>query len=208
MAGDAADLRRDERRKTILKVAGEVFYEEGFAGASMSAICARLGGSKGTLYNYFDNKEQLFEAVISDRCQWFSESVFSDVDDSQPVRELLLHVGESFLEQLNEPVMQLIRLVISEAERLPEVARIFHENGPQATAVRLARRLEAAKARGGFDAPDCLAAAHQFLALCRGELHFQRLLNLVPAPDHARAQAEVEAAVDMFLARYPLPAAA
>ncbi|MGH6965637.1 MAG: TetR/AcrR family transcriptional regulator, partial [Phenylobacterium sp.] len=46
-------LDRDARREAILDVAQEVFLEEGFANASMSTIAARLGGSKGTLYNYF-----------------------------------------------------------------------------------------------------------------------------------------------------------
>lgn len=200
MDGEGADARRDERRKAILQAAGEVFYEEGFAAASMSQICARLGGSKGTLYNYFENKEELFEAVIADRCRWFSESIFRIVDEDLPVREVLLRVGETFLEQLQDPVIRLIQLVIGEAQRLPQVAKVFYEFGPEASARRLAHHLEAAKARGEIDVHDCQAAAHRFMSLCRGDLYFRRLLNQVPAPDHAHAQAEIEAVVDMFLA--------
>ena len=48
---------RDQRREAILQVAREVFFEYGYSAASMSTIAARLGGSKGTLYNYFKNKE-------------------------------------------------------------------------------------------------------------------------------------------------------
>ena len=55
-------LDRDARRELILDVAQEVFLEEGFANASMSTIAARLGGSKGTLYNYFKSKDDLFTA--------------------------------------------------------------------------------------------------------------------------------------------------
>ena len=44
---------RDSRRQAIMDVAREVFMAEGFAEASMSAIAAQVGGSKGTLYNYF-----------------------------------------------------------------------------------------------------------------------------------------------------------
>jgi AcrR family transcriptional regulator len=54
--------RRDAKRDTIIEVARQVFFEEGYAAASMSTIAARLGGSKGTLYNYFKSKEELFEA--------------------------------------------------------------------------------------------------------------------------------------------------
>jgi TetR/AcrR family transcriptional repressor of mexJK operon len=54
--------RRDKRREAILDVARSVFSEEGYAATSMSSIAARLGGSKGTLYNYFKSKEELFGA--------------------------------------------------------------------------------------------------------------------------------------------------
>ena len=49
--------KRDVRREGILDVARGVFLSEGYATASMSTIAAKLGGSKGTLYNYFKSKE-------------------------------------------------------------------------------------------------------------------------------------------------------
>ena len=48
---------RGDRRELILDVASEVFLKEGYAATSMSEIAARLGGSKGTLYNYLKSKE-------------------------------------------------------------------------------------------------------------------------------------------------------
>jgi AcrR family transcriptional regulator len=57
---------KDVRRQAIMQIARDIFLEEGYAAASMSAIAARLGGSKGTLYNYFASKEELFKAVIQD----------------------------------------------------------------------------------------------------------------------------------------------
>ncbi|MFT3998253.1 MAG: helix-turn-helix domain-containing protein, partial [Asticcacaulis sp.] len=59
---------KDTRREAILDVASRIFLEEGFDAASMSAIAARVGGSKGTLYNYFKNKEELFEAFVDRHC--------------------------------------------------------------------------------------------------------------------------------------------
>ena len=49
-------LARDARRQAILDIARESFVTDGFAATSMSAIAVRLGGSKGTLYNYFRSK--------------------------------------------------------------------------------------------------------------------------------------------------------
>ena len=68
---------RDARRGAILDAAEKVFLEEGFAAASMSAIAARVGGSKGTLYNYFKSKEALFEAYVQRHCAWQQEAMFA-----------------------------------------------------------------------------------------------------------------------------------
>src|SRR5262249_19293571 len=69
----APKSRRDRRREAILDVAGVVFSEEGYEAASMSTIAARVGGSKGTLYNYFRSKAELFEAYIEDYCAQHAE---------------------------------------------------------------------------------------------------------------------------------------
>ena len=60
---------KDQRRERIIQVARSVFFEVGYAGASMSLISQRLGGSKATLYAYFNSKEDLFAALIHEGCQ-------------------------------------------------------------------------------------------------------------------------------------------
>ena len=203
MDGEAPKSKRDQRRDAILQTAGEVFLEEGFSAASMSAIAARLGGSKGTLYNYFECKEDLLEAFVRDYCQGFWDRVFSfSGGEDVALSELLTNVGEAFLRQLDEPVVRFVRLLIGEAQRIPHLTRVFWESGPEAKAMRLAGYLEAAKARGEFDAPDCRLAARQFLALVRGAFYFERLLNLNSVADTEAARADIAASVDLFLKAY------
>ncbi|HLY77858.1 MAG TPA: TetR/AcrR family transcriptional regulator, partial [Caulobacteraceae bacterium] len=81
-------LDRDARRELILDVAQEVFLEEGFANASMSTIAARLGGSKGTLYNYFKSKDELFTAYVERRCLWQDEIFASPLKNETPDQTL------------------------------------------------------------------------------------------------------------------------
>ena len=197
------DLRRETTRDAILQIAGDMFLEEGFAGTSMSAIATRLGGSKGTLYNYFESKEELLEAYVRQSCTNFWEDVFSFAGADVGLRELLTDVGEAFLRQLDEHVVRFVRVLIGEAARIPELTRVFWEAGPLAKAKLLARRLEEAKARGELDAPDCELAARQFLALIRGQFYFERLLNLNPAANATAARVEIAASVDLFLRAYP-----
>jgi AcrR family transcriptional regulator len=52
-----------EKKSVIVRIAAEMFDELGYERASMSAIAARVGGSKATLYRYFMSKEELLRAV-------------------------------------------------------------------------------------------------------------------------------------------------
>jgi DNA-directed RNA polymerase specialized sigma24 family protein len=53
------------------------FLAQGFDAASMGEIARKAGVSKGTLYVYFDSKEQLFEAIAREACGAQAETVFS-----------------------------------------------------------------------------------------------------------------------------------
>jgi AcrR family transcriptional regulator len=81
---------RDQRREHIIHVAREVFFffeQLGYSAASMSTIAARLGGSKGTLYNYFKSKEELFEAQVRDMCGHAADRILeATVEDRSPWR--------------------------------------------------------------------------------------------------------------------------
>jgi AcrR family transcriptional regulator len=207
MSEIATHNRRDQRRDGILSVAREVFFEEGYSAASMSTIAARVGGSKGTLYNYFKNKEDLFKAHIEQQCAQFADEIFGTIlADDQPVAEVLTQLGERYLEHIYADwAVQNFRLVIAEARRAPELARIFHAAGPAVGEDLLATYLEGAKRRGEIDSVDCKLAAHQFIALCRADHHFRFLLNMDERPRLQQIKADAAAAVSMFMAAYGLP---
>ena len=56
------------KRRQIVEGAQRVFMSHGFDAASMGEIAKAAGVSKGTLYVYFQNKEQLFEAIVQQEC--------------------------------------------------------------------------------------------------------------------------------------------
>src|SRR3954471_15781656 len=107
-------LDPDARREAILDVAQEVFLEEGFAAASMSTIAARLGGSKGTLYNYFRSKDELFKAYVERRCLWQQEEVTEILPGETP--QVALHrIVRSFLSHiLDETTLRNFAVIAAE----------------------------------------------------------------------------------------------
>lgn len=55
---------REERKKAILDAALHVFAQDGYHGASISSVSKKAGISKGLMYNYFVNKEELLQILI------------------------------------------------------------------------------------------------------------------------------------------------
>ncbi len=193
---------RDERREAILKVAREVFFEQGYTAASMSTIAARLGGSKGTLYNYFKSKEELFEAQVRERCGAAADRISDVSADGEPI-EVLSRLGEQYLEHLySEETVQMFRILVAEAQRSPELARVFYEVGPARGQKGLEDYLEGARARGALDIPDCTLAAEQLLSLWKGRTHLQFLLNLIPPLTRAEIRLQIAQAVSAFMRLY------
>ena len=194
---------KDDRRKAILDVATDLFMQEGYASASMSAIAARLGGSKGTLYNYFPSKELLFAALMKAACETGDWTTFPPDGPQIDVEAVLFDTGLKFLNfVLGEKVRNIHRLVISETARFPELGRAFYENGPKlgidATAAWLERQMKAGRLR----AADPERAAVTFLALCKSEVHQKVLWAVEPEPSEAAKAATVRTAVEVFMAAY------
>lgn len=196
-----SSARKDQRRESILAVASEVFAEEGFQAASMSSIAARLGGSKGTLYNYFNSKEALFEAYIRESCGRVGAEIL-DFADERPVPEVLQQFGERFLDRIySDWAVRTFQIVIAEARRSPELARIFFNSGPMVGHDRLSEYFRAAQDRGEISPEDCGEAAWQFLGLCRIH-HLEVSLGVQEKPSSDAIARQVAWAVEMFIMRY------
>src|SRR5436309_1106187 len=85
------------KRRQIIVGARGIFLAQGFDAASMSDIARAAGVSKGTLYVYFDNKEQLFQAIVEGECSAHAESVFN-LDPKDPdVEGALKRLGAAYV---------------------------------------------------------------------------------------------------------------
>jgi AcrR family transcriptional regulator len=193
-------LDKDARREAILDVAQEVFLEEGFAAASMSTIAARLGGSKGTLYNYFRSKDELFKAYVERRCLWQQDEVFAVTSGETP-EAALLRICRSFLTHvLSEITLRNFAVIAAESERAPELGRVLYETGPKQGTERLAAFLAGLDAAGALDLDgDPLGAAQHLLGLLQSPLMKARLLNAIPPITPEQVDSEARRGVRTFL---------
>ena len=193
---------RDERRENILRIAHAAFLEDGYAATSMSAIAAKVGGSKATLYNYFSSKEDLFAAVIEERCRDFQEMLYDADLESQDFRKALTILGESAVRwMLRDDSIATYRLITAESARFPELGRAFYLAGPQKGKEMLAEFFGRAAENGHLKPGHLMGIAIHFMVLCKGELQHRKLWN-IDSPTDKDIETTVAAGVNAFLAAY------
>ncbi|HWU50358.1 MAG TPA: TetR/AcrR family transcriptional regulator [Asticcacaulis sp.] len=196
-------MDREDRREAILDVATDVFLKEGYASASMSTIAAKVGGSKGTLYNYFKSKEELFEAYVQRSCVFHRGEIAHLLTDDGDARTVMTRFAKGYVRAFTaEPALQNWRVISAESHKSPDVGRMFYEAGPLTGARIIAAYIEKARDRGELTVSDVMVAAHHFTSLIHGRLLKARLLAYAPEPSDAEIDAEVEAAMFVFFSAY------
>jgi AcrR family transcriptional regulator len=142
--------RSSERPAEICAAALAVFAEKGFAAAKLEDIARRAGVSKGTLYLYFKDKEELFRAVVRDTVAPNIEAVRAAVLASDlPFAEVAAMFLTRFAEMTRQvPVGAVAKMVIGESRNFPELAKVWHDQVASRALTMLAGLIEAAQQRG------------------------------------------------------------
>jgi len=191
------------KRRQIVDGARSVFLAQGFDAASMSDIARAAGVSKGTLYVYFKNKEQLFGAIVEQECLAHAEGVFDLDPNDHDVEAVLTRLGTAYVDFLCRPdKASALRTVIAIADRMPEIGQVFYETGPAFGIARLAAYLQAQAAAGVLAVDDCEIAAAQFMDACQSTLFKPVLFNFAAAPTAKQIKRVVRIATDAFLKAY------
>lgn len=150
MAHPKFQRRAEDRPREICAAALEVFAEKGFAAAKLDEIARRAGVSKGTLYLYFKDKEQLFRAVVR-------AAIVPNIDLG---RDTLIQTGLPFAELIRRfmghlvetsahvPIGAVAKMVISESRNFPELAKVWHDEVVSKALGAITALIEMAQAKG------------------------------------------------------------
>jgi len=170
-----------ERRAAIVEIAKRSFLESGYAGTSMSAIAAELGGSKGTLWSYFASKEDLFAAVLDEATIAFRRQLDDVLRTKGTLAETLLGFCRSFIEKITSvDGLSLHRLVVAESGRFPEVGKIFSSRGPEPVRQLLMDYFADQMAEGHLREDDPHHVAAVLVSLCMGHLYQRTIWEGTP----------------------------
>ncbi len=135
----------------------------------MEEIAVRAGVSKQTVYKHFSDKQNLFADIVLSTTNDMDALVGLIADrltDTTDLAEDLGKLAESFLNALMQPrVLRLRRLVISSADRFPEIATAWYENGFERALGALSRSFQALAERQLLVVDDPLMAAEHFVGM-------------------------------------------
>lgn len=196
--------RGQRRRDEILAVAERILLRQGFAETTMQCVAEEAGASKETLYRHFKSKDDLLIEVVLARTEALRTALDANFESGAPLPVLLRAIGRNLLEAMgNAEVIPLLRIVVTETVRNPDLGMALFTAGPERTTRRLTACLEAAKGRGDFHGLDAEMAASLFIGAVLGNA---MLINLLRPPDRPMTAGEIETRIDeavfLFLARY------
>jgi AcrR family transcriptional regulator len=158
--------RADARPAELLAAALDLFVERGYANTRLDDVAARAGVSKGTLYLYYANKEDLLKAVVR-------AGLISPLLEAREViarfpgtsAELLGLVVHGWWERIGRSALSGIpKLILAEARNFPEIARFYFEEVVQPGQATMAEVIQRGIDRGEFRKVDAMHAAHLLTA--------------------------------------------
>ena len=175
--------RKEDRPAEITAAAFEAFAENGYDGTRVDDVARRAGVSKGLLYLYFETKEELFKAVIKSFVAPKIEALKTEVESSELSAEEFLR--GPFLEFARKipksPVKILVRLMIAEGPKHPDLTAYYWDNVVSVGLAALAQVIE----KGVRDGEFRRSALDDFPQLLLSPVMFSVIWSIVFQPEHA-----------------------
>jgi len=159
----------DRRHRDIREAAVAIFLANGYEGATMEDIASRAGVSKQTVYKHFTDKYHLFADIVlstTDDMSTLIELIAEKLPATNDLRGDLGQLARTFLFALMQPrVLRLRRLVISSADRFPEISTAWYEKGFERVLEALASSFRALATRQLLVIDDATVAAEHFVGM-------------------------------------------
>jgi TetR/AcrR family transcriptional repressor of mexJK operon len=176
------------KRRAILEGAQEVFLRDGFAAASMDDVARAAGVGKMTVYRHFGSKDALFRDMLEEMCG--GVMLDAEIPAGLPLDEELARLGHAFVDLVTHPQrLSTYRLAMAEAERTPDVSKLFYEGAVLPVCDIVAARLTAHAP--AVSAEDSRMWAGLFLQMVQGHAFLRLLMNLDREPDRRVFDAQI-----------------
>ena len=191
--------RKEDRPAEILTAALKTFSFKGFAATKLDEVAKEAGVSKGTLYLYFESKESLFKAVVSE----FVVPQIAKAEEqaehySGSIKDLMLNLLQQWrINVLESDLSGIPKLIIAEASNFPELAEFYLENVIKRSRLFVAHLIDLGIERGEFRECDSKYAARCFLTPMVFSAVWQN--SLAPFDDSYNLNEYLDLSMDIFM---------
>jgi AcrR family transcriptional regulator len=190
----------DDTRGLIIEAADVQFRENGYAAASINAIAQSAGVSTKTLYRLFPTKADLFSSIVSDRIGRFflalDQSMLATMDLRQGLERLLTAYG---MLTMSDDTVDMMRLVIAESDRFPEIATSFYETAIIGSNAVMEKWLTTQCERGLIHLEDPHMASGMLRGMMIMEPQRAAILRQLPPPNIAEISRRARICTEVFL---------
>lgn len=191
--------RKEARPEEILEAALELFAEKGYASTRMDDVAKKAGISKGTLYLYFNNKEDIFHSVIQEMITPKLQQVEAIAKEhkgssAELLQQLIMHWWDNVAETR---LSSIPKLIISESGNFPELAEFFVN-----TVVKRARKLFADVIRRGINQNEFIEYDANMLARLVMAPMIQLVIwkhSLAPFDDSQNGRSYIELHIELMI---------
>ncbi|WP_404418912.1 TetR/AcrR family transcriptional regulator [Marinospirillum sp.] len=191
-----------DKREQIIQAASDAFLQKGYQNASMETIAAEAGVAKQTLYNYFGNKDALFEAVVNLLCNCENEQLRSTDISSDRVEAVFQAYAQGLISDLlSTEDTALFRMMVAEALHFPNLGRMFFQAGMEKDRKLLVEFLTRQHEAGNLVIDD----ANQAALFIQGALnaYFRpKFIMTGESPSREEMQKHIDYCIDKILTLY------
>ncbi|WP_310646132.1 TetR/AcrR family transcriptional regulator [Limnohabitans sp.] len=160
------ERRKEARPRELLDAALALFVEKGFTATRSEEVAARAGVSKGTLFLYFQSKEDLFKAVIRENIGSLFPAWNEELNTFEgSSADMVKYAMNAWWERVgNTAASGIAKLVMSEAQNFPDVAAFYQADVVVPGTKLLHRILQRGVDSGEFRAMDTDKAVYTLIA--------------------------------------------
>lgn len=189
------------KRLDILNAAETLFFQQGFEQTSMDQVASLAGASKRTVYNHFENKGVLFQAILVFMFEKVRQEKAVIFNKQHPIAEQLTQIAVQEVALLtSEEFLKIAKVAFMQMLQQPDLAKSLANNS-MGCMQDLVAFLEAASDAHVLHIDDAEFAAKQFVYQLKS-LIFYPLLYGFERQNGDTEEKVISETVKMFLARY------
>ncbi len=189
--------KRSLRQQQIEDAAYAVLEAKGYGGTSMLGIAKHARASNETLYNWYGDKQGLFQALVTRNAQEVKEHLETELESDHDAMSILGTLGPKLLTLLTgDRAVALNRAAAADSSG--ELGATLSKAGREAVFPLLERVLQRAREEGALKFEQTGEAVALYLDLLVGDQQIRRVIGRLPQPSKTYCQERSERAVRLL----------